>query len=102
MKKQKKPWMNYIILDMIKTKHQLFKKYLKNKTQGNLDAYKAKRNKIKRKIEKAKKQHTTTHYSKIVKMIPKKYGKKSICCPKKVRSQNLLYQSLLRLTMKVI
>ena len=60
MKRQKKPWMNYQILDMIKTKHKLFKKYLKNKTSENLDAYKAKRNKIKREIEKAKKQHYYT------------------------------------------
>ena len=74
MKKQKKPWMNYIILDMIKTKHQLFKKYLKNKTQGNLDAYKAKRNKIKREIEKAKKQHYYTLF-KNCKNDPKKVWK---------------------------
>ena len=57
LKKQKKPWMNYQILNMIRNKHKLFKTYLSNKTQANLIAFKAKRNKIKREIEKAKKQY---------------------------------------------
>ena len=42
---------------MITTKHRLYKKYLNDKSSENLSAYKAKRNKIKREIEKAKKQH---------------------------------------------
>ena len=56
-KKQRKPWMNFYILDMIKTKHKLFKKYLNNKTPENLTAYKNKRNNCKKEIEKAKKQY---------------------------------------------
>ena len=56
-KKQRKPWMNFYILDMIKTKHKLFKKYLNNKTPENLMAYKNKRNNCKKEIEKAKKQY---------------------------------------------
>ena len=52
-KKRRKPWMNYQILDMIKTKHKLFKKYLSNKTPENLSAFKTKRNQVKREIEKA-------------------------------------------------
>ena len=74
IKKQKKPWMNYRILDMIKTKHQLFKKYLKNKTAENLNNFKTKRNKIKREIEKAKKQHYYTLF-KNCKNDPKKIWK---------------------------
>ena len=66
--------MNYQILDMIKTKHRLFKKYLKTKTRENLNAYKAKRNKIKREIEKAKKQHYYTFF-KNCKNDPKKIWK---------------------------
>ena len=62
MKKKRKPWMNYQILDMIKTKNKLFKKYLKNKTSENMNAFKAKRNKIKREIEKAKKQYYYTFF----------------------------------------
>ena len=49
--------MNFTILDMIKTKHKLYKRYLNNKTPENLNAYKEKRNKIKREINKAKKQY---------------------------------------------
>ena len=56
-KKQRKPWMNFHILDMIKNKHKLFKKYLNNKTPENMMAYKNKRNNVKKEIEKAKKQY---------------------------------------------
>ena len=49
--------MSFQILNIIKTKHKLFKKYLNNKSPENLNAYKTKRNKIKREIEKAKKQY---------------------------------------------
>ena len=59
---------------MIKTKHQLFKKYLKNITPENLNVYKTKRNKIKREIEKAKKQHYYTLF-KNCKNDPKKVWK---------------------------
>ena len=48
MKKKRKPWLNYQILEMIKSKHKLYKKYLNNKTPENLSNYKNKRNKIKR------------------------------------------------------
>ena len=90
MKKQKKPWMNYRILDMIKTKHQLFKKYLNNKTPENLNAYKAKRNKIKREIEKAKKQHYYTMF-KNCKNDPKKVWKEiNILTKKKQRQKSTL------------
>ena len=60
LKKRRKPWMNFQILDMIKTKHKLFKKYLENRTPANLEIFKAKRNKIKREIDKAKKQYYYT------------------------------------------
>ena len=72
--KKRKPWMSCRILDMIKTKHNLFKKYLKNRTQENFDIYKAKRNKIKREIDKAKKQHYYTLF-KNCKNDPKKIWK---------------------------
>ena len=57
MKKKRKPWMNYQILSMIKKKHQLFKKYLNNRTPENLGLFKTQRNKIKREVEKAKKHY---------------------------------------------
>ena len=56
MKKKRKPWLNYQILEMIKSKHKLYKKYLNNKTPENLSIYRNKRNKIKREVEEAKKQ----------------------------------------------
>ena len=74
VKKQRKPWMNYQILDMIKTKHKLFKKYLNNKTLENLEIFKAKRNRIKREINKAKKQYYYTFF-KNCKNDPKKIWK---------------------------
>ena len=61
-KKRRKPWMNYKILDMIKTKHKLFKKYLNDKTAENSSAFKTKRNQVKREIEKAKKQYYFTFF----------------------------------------
>ena len=49
--------MNFHILDMIKSKHKLFKRYLNYETPENLSAYKTKSNKIKKEVEKAKKQY---------------------------------------------
>ena len=43
-KKLKKPWMTFSILNMIKTKHKLYKKYLDHRTPENLSAFQAKRN----------------------------------------------------------
>ena len=74
MKNKRKPWMNYQILDMIKSKHKLFKKYLENKTPQNMNAFKAKRNKVKREIDKAKKQYYYTFF-KNCKNDPKKIWK---------------------------
>lgn len=56
-KKLRKPWMNFYILDMIKNKHKLYKKYLNHKTPENLNDFKTKRNKVKREIEKSKKHY---------------------------------------------
>ena len=63
IKMKRKPWMCQEILSMIKEKHKYFKRYLKNKTPGNLSLYKEKRNKIKREVEKAKKQYYYTYFS---------------------------------------
>ena len=57
--------MNHIILDMIKVKHKLYKKYLDNRTPENLSIYKLKRNKVKREIEKAKKQYYFQFFKKV-------------------------------------
>ena len=57
MKKQRKPWMNFHILGMIKTKHKLLKKYLNNKTSENLITFRNMRKNVKKEIEKAKKQY---------------------------------------------
>ena len=56
-KKFKKPWITSSILSMIKTKHRLFKKYLKNKTPLNFEQYKAQRDFVKRSINLAKKRY---------------------------------------------
>ena len=63
IKMKHKPWMSHEILSMIKEKHKFFKKYLKNKTPENLSLYKEKRNKIKREVEKAKKQYYHTYFN---------------------------------------
>ena len=65
MKKTRKPWMNHVIFDMIKVKHKLYKKYLDNRTPENLSIYKLKRNKVKREIEKAKKQYYFHFFKKV-------------------------------------
>ena len=79
---------------MIKRKHKLFKKYLKNKTVANLDAYKAKRNKIKREIEKAKKQHNYTIFRNC-KNDPKKIWKEiNILSKKSPKPKSALPQSI--------
>ena len=83
--------MSYRILDMIKTKHNLFKKYLNNRTKENYDIYKAKRNKIKREIDKAKKQHYYTLF-KECKNDPKKIWKE-INILSKQNSKGKIYSS---------
>ena len=90
MKKTRKPWMNHLILEMIKVKHRLYKKYLENRTPENLSVYKSKRNKVKREIEKAKKQYYFQFFKKVDKNSKKTWEAVGSLINKNVKAKGTL------------
>ena len=53
----RKPWISSSILNLIKIKHRMYKKYKDTKNNLDLEAYKRQRNIVKRKIEHAKREY---------------------------------------------
>ena len=90
MKKTRKPWINHPILEMIKVKHELYKRYLVNRTPENLSVYKSKRNKVKREIEKAKKQYYFQFFKKVNKNAKKTWEAVGSLINKNAKSRGTL------------